>query len=118
VTDPGVIRGERDPQKPPAEPRLVPIGTPAPGVAITRDDTPPPLRLRAKRWWTNRGLLGFRRSGFTVDTRWGRFLLTAVAEGEYGPGPRKLYLLRDDFRSVIFKLPWSRKLWPRRNLGR
>jgi hypothetical protein len=54
----------------------------------------------------------------------GPFILTATAARDYDGldrptyGRRRLYLLHRDFRDVRLDLPWSRWLWPRRNMGR
>lgn len=63
-------------------------------------------------------------SGLTLRRGEDTYLLTAstgnhdFSYSEDAPHPRRLYLLRNDFRCVLLDLPWSRQLWPRRRMGR
>lgn len=104
------VSADRTPTRPPAPSRLVPL-TPSPEVRRHRYGG----LLRVTR------SIGPRRDAFIYlcpsGLQVGPYYLTATARGP-GDNRRCLYLLYKDFRDIRFRMPWTRKLWPRRGYGR
>ena len=50
--------------------------------------------------------------GITVGWKGHHYLL--LAAGDTPAGPTRLYLIRDDFRNVLWERSWPHSRWPRR----